>query len=44
MAQDRLSLLNVVDLIICGKDKEVEQILEELKQRRNGKDIKRLGS
>lgn len=33
--EDRLSLLNVVDLIISGKDKQIEDILAELSKRRN---------
>ncbi len=44
MAQDKLSLANVVDLIISYKDKEVEQILKELIQRRQGKEVRNLGT
>lgn len=36
MEAQNLSVLNVVDLIISGRDKEVELILEELTKRRNG--------
>ncbi len=36
MEAQNLSVLNVVDLIISGRDKEVELILEELTKRRKG--------
>ncbi len=38
-AQERLSLLNVVDLMISGDDKEIAEILKELIKRRQGKEV-----
>jgi len=39
-AHERLSLLNVVDLMISGNDKEIAAILKELvNKRRQGKEV-----
>ncbi len=43
MEAHNLSVLNVVDLIISGRDKEVELILEELtKRRKNTRRIRKV--